>query len=669
MSSEDGGELLEAEASLGSRYRLRRLIGTGAMGQVWEADDLQGGAEVAAKILRSELASDPELVGRFIQERSILLQLDHPSVVRVHDLVVEGDRLAMVMDLIDGSDLRAKLKNCGTLPPYEAARLMGEVLDALDAAHRLGILHRDVKPENVLLDTAGTREAAKLTDFSIARLAQETTVKMTGLLGTAAYIAPEVFTSEEASPAVDVYGAGITLYELLAGRTPFQGQGNDYAVAHRHVSSAPPNIPGLQPELWSLVERMLSKDPSVRPSAAEASSLLREIGPRLQGSAPLPVQATPDSWVQVAGDVGEFNVRGTPTVRPGELTANETAVKGRGRLQRDSKMAGPLAAGSAEPLVAPEVVEGGGTIIAGQQRRDRQIEGQAQAATLDVGDVPEPKAVNKTLLGAAGAATVVLIIVIAVLMSGGTRPKTADQAAQVTTQLDDTTHYPSGLSITGTAMAQGATTQISYRFIGPHGPYVQVFPGLTGSQCSALHGDESITNSSGCPVVIGSQDATETIPKKFSSQSQLSNYLNAVLQATSTFLASKLTCTTAAQFPAQEVQSWSGSANSSGSGVEVRILPAWLSTGCLEPDGQNPIFDSSTAPNSSQLLVEQIGGSSTDPNFSYQATGGAACGNSQPSPDGSGNWSFPLPDAASLGGQCNLKVTIGSWPPQVVPIS
>jgi Protein kinase domain len=299
------------------------------MGQVWVAVDQRDGRRLAAKVLREEMARDPQIVARFVQERSILLALDHPHVVRVRDLVVEGDALAIVMDLVEGSDLRHRLREHGTLTPTEAVTLTAQVLDALAAAHALGILHRDVKPDNVLIGAAGQ---ALLTDFSIARLAQETTVRMTGVLGTAEYIAPEVFESEQVSGAADVYGAGTLLYELLAGRTPFAGGGTGYAIANRHVRSAPPVVPDLDPALQRCLLTLLDKDPTRRPTAAAAAAALQELLPGLDGQPALPVQPEPTSWAQVAGAGPETPLHvagasaGAGAVDPGQTTVRASAA-------------------------------------------------------------------------------------------------------------------------------------------------------------------------------------------------------------------------------------------------------------------------------------------------------------------------------------------------------
>ena len=141
----------QVDAALGASYRLQKRIGTGAAGEVWLAVDSRTNEQVAAKLLRPEHVADRDLVARFVTERSLLVGLRHPSIVGVRDLVVEGERLAIVMDYIDGGSARELIQTSGTLPPGEAVRIVAAVLDGLVAAHEQGILHRDVKPDNVLL--------------------------------------------------------------------------------------------------------------------------------------------------------------------------------------------------------------------------------------------------------------------------------------------------------------------------------------------------------------------------------------------------------------------------------------------------------------------------------------------------------------------------------------
>ena len=178
--------------SLGSRYVLHDVLGRGAMGEVFRGTVRESGAPVAVKVLKAELMADPEVVSRFVQERSILTSISHPNVVRVIDLVVEGDTLGIVMEMVRGRDLRRALTEAQTQPPAVAVGLFRQLLAGLTAVHAAGVLHRDIKPENILLDFYGSRMQVKLTDFGIARLTYGTALtRTTGLIGTPEYMAPE----------------------------------------------------------------------------------------------------------------------------------------------------------------------------------------------------------------------------------------------------------------------------------------------------------------------------------------------------------------------------------------------------------------------------------------------------------------------------------------------
>src|SRR5215831_16960420 len=247
---------------------LHDQLGRGAMGQVFRGTVRGSGALVAVKVLKPELVSDTEVVARFFQERSILTSVDHPNVAKVLDLVVEGDTLGIVMELVEGRDLRHYLRIRRTLPPAEAVRLACQLLQGLAAVHAAGIVHRDVKPENVLISTARGQADLKLTDFGVSRLSYGASLtKMTSLIGTPEYMAPELADHDSATPAADLYSAGVVLYEMLAGRTPFAG-GHPLAVLRRQVEQPPLPIPGAPPELWAQIESLLAKDPRSRPGSA-----------------------------------------------------------------------------------------------------------------------------------------------------------------------------------------------------------------------------------------------------------------------------------------------------------------------------------------------------------------------------------------------------------------
>ncbi|GAA2462443.1 serine/threonine-protein kinase [Streptomyces macrosporus] len=310
---------------VGSKYLLEEPLGRGATGTVWRARQREtAGAEaavaghpgetVAIKVLKEELASDPDVVMRFLRERSVLLRLTHPNIVRTRDLVVEGDLLALVMDLIDGPDLHRYLRENGPLSPVAAALLTAQIADALAASHADGIVHRDLKPANVLLagsedDPAGLRPM--LTDFGIARLADSPGLTRTHeFVGTPAYVAPESAEGRPQTSAVDVYGAGILLYELVTGRPPFGG-GTSLEVIQRHLTEEPQRPGNVPLPLWTVIERCLRKNPDERPGAESLARALRTV------AAGIGVHATPAQAEAAMGVAALLDPDPSPTPVPG----------------------------------------------------------------------------------------------------------------------------------------------------------------------------------------------------------------------------------------------------------------------------------------------------------------------------------------------------------------
>ncbi|MDQ0761232.1 serine/threonine-protein kinase [Streptomyces canus] len=273
---------------VGSKYFLEEPLGRGATGTVWRARQRetagaeaavpgQPGETVAIKVLKEELASDPDIVMRFLRERSVLLRLTHPNIVRVRDLVVEGDLLALVMDLVEGPDLHRYLRENGPFSPVGAALITAQIADALAASHADGVVHRDLKPANVLLRQYGGEMHPLLTDFGIARLADSPGLTRTQeFVGTPAYVAPESAEGRPQTSAVDIYGAGILLYELVTGRPPFSG-GSALEVLHQHLSAEPRRPSTVPDPLWTVIERCLSKNPDRRPSAENLARGLRVV--------------------------------------------------------------------------------------------------------------------------------------------------------------------------------------------------------------------------------------------------------------------------------------------------------------------------------------------------------------------------------------------------------
>ncbi|MFF3951581.1 serine/threonine-protein kinase [Streptomyces sp. NPDC001890] len=278
--------------NIGSRYTAHQILGRGSAGTVWLGEGPEG--PVAIKLLREDLASDQELVGRFVQERTALLGLDHPHIVAVRDLVVDGNDLALVMDLVRGTDLRTRLDRERRLAPEAAVAIIADVADGLAAAHAAGVVHRDVKPENILLDMEGPlgpggSHPALLTDFGVAKLIDTPRrTKATKIIGTPDYLAPEIVEGLPPRAAVDIYALATVLYELLAGFTPFGG-GHPGAVLRRHVTETVVPLPGIPDELWQLLVQCLAKAPASRLRASELAARLREQLPHLTGIPPLDV--------------------------------------------------------------------------------------------------------------------------------------------------------------------------------------------------------------------------------------------------------------------------------------------------------------------------------------------------------------------------------------------
>ncbi|MFG2844850.1 protein kinase [Kitasatospora sp. NPDC048296] len=347
---------------VGSKYVLEETLGRGATGTVWRGlvrPDVQvpgsePGQQVAIKVLREELAADPDVVMRFLRERSLLLRLTHPNIVRVRDLVVEGDLLALVMDLVEGPDLARYLRANGPFSPIAGALLMAQVADALAASHADGIVHRDLKPANVLLASVlvdGTEQMhPMLTDFGIARLADSPGVTRTHeFVGTPAYVAPESAEGRAQTSAVDVYGAGIMLYELVTCRQPFQGD-SALAVLQAHLAQEPQR-PSTMPEpLWTVIERCLRKDPAQRPSATSLARALRVV------AAGVGVHASPAAVDEALAVAALLLPDPQPTTVPGTLSAVPTGPGGTGAEDRTQVLPPPPGGPQYDPAAATRVM-------------------------------------------------------------------------------------------------------------------------------------------------------------------------------------------------------------------------------------------------------------------------------------------------------------------------
>jgi len=264
---------MDAGTLLVGRYRLERLIGAGGMGRVWVAHDTRLGRDVALKVQQFDPAGDRVAFERFQREALSAAGLQHPNVVTIFDSGIDGDTAFLVMELLPGPTLEAYVAERGPLPEREAVALAAAVASGLSAAHRAGVVHRDIKPTNLMFDARG---GLKIVDFGIALLAQTAAARLTAtntVVGSAPYLSPEQLTGHLADERSDLYALGCVMTTMLTGRPPFEGE-HPLALGHQHVNAAPPPLserrPGINPTVEVLVAQLLSKSPQDRPQSALA---------------------------------------------------------------------------------------------------------------------------------------------------------------------------------------------------------------------------------------------------------------------------------------------------------------------------------------------------------------------------------------------------------------
>ncbi len=313
--------------TLSGRYRLQRLIATGGMGQVWEAVDSRLGRRVAVKVLKQEFSQDPEFIERFRAEARTTAMLNHPGIAAVHDygesqLDGEGRTAYLVMELVNGEPLNSVLKRTGRLSLRHALDMLEQTGRALQVAHSAGLVHRDVKPGNILITPTGQ---VKITDFGIAKAVDAAPVTQTGMvMGTAQYIAPEQALGHEATPSSDVYSLGVVGYEVVSGKRPFTGDGA-LTVAMKHIKEPPPPLPAeLPPNVRELIEITLVKNPAMRyrsggPFADAVAAVRAGRRPPRPSQSPPPGRASPAS------------IPSSPTTRAAAVPSTRGAAPRRSR--------------------------------------------------------------------------------------------------------------------------------------------------------------------------------------------------------------------------------------------------------------------------------------------------------------------------------------------------
>lgn len=263
----------------GDRYRLKLRIAIGGMGEVWQAEDELILRNVAIKILKQEYLGDPMFLERFRTEAKSAALVEHEGIAQVFDYGEDTGSAYLVMELVPGESMSRLIERERKLAEETVLDIMAQTSRALAAAHARGLIHRDIKPGNLLITPDGK---VKITDFGIARVGDQVPLTKTGqVMGTVQYLAPEQATGKPSTPATDLYSLGVVAYEALAGKRPFTGE-NQMAIAMAHINEMPPALPeGIDPRVQNLVLSCLAKKPNQRPESAtslaiRAEALLRE---------------------------------------------------------------------------------------------------------------------------------------------------------------------------------------------------------------------------------------------------------------------------------------------------------------------------------------------------------------------------------------------------------
>jgi len=317
--------------TFGGRYQLSSRVAIGGMGEVWQATDLVIGRTVALKILKDEYLGDPGFLERFRAEARHAALVNHEGIANVFDYGEEDGSAYLVMELVPGEALSTMIEREHTLPVDKVLDIVAQTANALQAAHAVGLVHRDIKPGNLLITPDGR---VKITDFGIARIADQVPLTATGqVMGTVQYLSPEQASGHPASPSTDIYSLGIVAYECLAGRRPFTGE-SQVAIAMAHINEQPPALPGDIPEpVSALVMSCIAKKPADRP--ATAANLARAAQALRRGDVAAATVAVP---AIAAGGTVAFN--------PPQGQGNDAATALIGTTQAGAVTGGPGTPGS-----------------------------------------------------------------------------------------------------------------------------------------------------------------------------------------------------------------------------------------------------------------------------------------------------------------------------------
>ncbi|WP_318278935.1 protein kinase domain-containing protein [Microbacterium maritypicum] len=375
--------------SFGGRYELQSRIAIGGMGEVWEATDHVIGRTVAIKILKDEYMGDPGFLERFRAEARHAALVNHEGIASVFDYGEENGSAYLVMELVPGEALSTVLERDGALSADKTLDIVAQTASALQAAHAAGLVHRDIKPGNLLITPDGR---VKITDFGIARIADQVPLTATGqVMGTVQYLSPEQASGHPASPATDTYSLGIVAYECLAGKRPFTGE-SQVAIAMAQINEQPPPLPPTVPiPVQNLVMAMIAKKPSDRPSSsatvARAAQALRR-GDLNSAAIAVPAIATggiaggddATRLLNASGDDGTTRILPTTAQLPTEDAAEEEKKK-----KKRSPWTWPLIA-----LIALLVIVLGGTVWAMLANQGNGDDEPSASPTTSVSQTPTP---------------------------------------------------------------------------------------------------------------------------------------------------------------------------------------------------------------------------------------------------------------------------------------
>ena len=329
--------------TFGGRYQLSSRIAIGGMGEVWQATDLVIGRTVAIKILKDEYLGDPGFLERFRAEARHAALVNHEGIANVFDYGEEDGSAFLVMELVPGEALSAVLERERVLPSDRVLDYVAQTASALQAAHQAGLVHRDIKPGNLLITPDGR---VKITDFGIARIADQVPLTATGqVMGTVQYLSPEQASGHPASPSTDIYSLGIVAYEALAGRRPFTGE-SQVAIAMAQINDAPPELPVTVSEMVrNLVYSCIAKRPEDRPASAAhlaraAQALRRNDVAGAIAAVPILAEGTDLTAATAVMGTAACRAGAAPAPvsrrRPRRSTPRRAATRGRGRSSPSS---------------------------------------------------------------------------------------------------------------------------------------------------------------------------------------------------------------------------------------------------------------------------------------------------------------------------------------------